>query len=294
MMRLVHLANAEGLAIRAQVFPRPVGILFGLDLSLHPFRFRPSYAAIEALPFAERVAAMRDPGLRARLLAESPAHGNPLFVQLTSVIDELAPLGDPPDYAPSAEATIGARAARLGVTPAALAYDLLLEREGRMILLLPASNYVANSLDSLAGLLADDATLIGLGDGGAHYGMICDASYPTFLLAHWTRDRAAGSRLKLPWAIKALSRDNALAVGLCDRGLLRAGYKADINVIDYDRLALRAPFGKSDLPAGGKRLHQTAEGYVATLVGGAVTYRDGRSTGALPGALVRGARSDPG
>lgn len=293
LMALVDQANREGLQIKAQVSPRPVGIMIGLEMSLHPFRFRPSYAAIENLPLKERVAAMRDPGLRARLLAEAPQHGNPLLVALTSYIDELTPLGDPPNYEPRACDSVAARAARLGVTAAEHAYDLLLEQEGAMTLLLPASNYVGNSLDSMSALMTHDNTVLGLGDGGAHYGMICDASYPTFLLSYWTRDRHLGPRLPLPWAVKALSRDTAMAVGLCDRGLLAPGYKGDLNVIDYDRLALLAPVGTRDLPAGGRRLSQTAVGYVATVVNGQITYRDGKATGVLPGGLVRGARADP-
>ncbi len=293
LLRLVADANRTGVEIKAQVYPRPIGILFGLELSLHPFRFRPSYAAIAELPLADRAAAMRDPAMRARLLAERPEHPNPIFTTLTALIDELTPLGDPPNYEPSPEDSVAARARRRGVTPAEEAYDLLLEQDGRMTLLLPKSNYVGHNLDSLAALLTGADVVIGLGDGGAHYGMICDASYPTFLLSYWTRDRATGVRLSLPWAVKALSRDTALAVGLADRGLLRPGYKADLNVIDYDRLALGAPFGVRDLPAGGRRLYQRAAGYVATVVGGVVTYRDGESTGALPGRLVRGAQAEP-
>lgn len=280
-------ASADGLPIRGQVFPRPVGVLLGLDLSFHPFRFNPSYLAIEHLPLAERVAAMRDPAMRAKLLAEEPEHSNEIFLYFASQIETLYPLGNPPNYEPEPSHRVGEQAKRLGISAKELVYDLLLEDEGRSTLFLPAANFLGDSLEPVRELLEHPDTLIGLGDGGAHYGMICDSSYPTSLLAYWTRDRERGPKLPLPWAINALTRRNALAIGLEDRGLIAPGMKADLNVIDYERLQLKAPSVTYDLPAGGRRLAQKADGYDLTMVSGEVTYRKGEATDALPGRLVR-------
>lgn len=282
----------EGWPLRAQVFPRPLGVLFGLDLSFHPFRFRPSYREVEALPLAERARAMRDPGLRARLLGEAPVHSNPFFLRISAMIDTLCQLGDPPNYEPGPEATMKSRAEALGVTPQELAYDLLTAGDGDEILLWPAANFVGHTLDPIRDLLVRDDTIVALGDGGAHYGMICDSSYTTTMLAYWTRDRREG-RIDLPRAVRALSRDPAQAIGLADRGRIAPGCKADLNVIDYDRLQLQRPFMRRDLPAGGRRLHQKATGYAATIVSGVPIVREGEPTGARPGRLIRGARAAP-
>jgi N-acyl-D-aspartate/D-glutamate deacylase len=168
-------------------------------------------------------------------------------------------------------------------------YDLLLEQGGRAILLAAAQNYADGSLNASLTMMRSEATIFGLGDGGAHYGMICDASLPTYLLSHWTRDRSRGAKMPLPWMVEQLTGRIARAIGLEDRGVLGVGRKADINVIDYDRLRLRSPMVMLDLPAGGRRIVQPAEGYVATIVSGRVTYRDGASTGQLPGRLLRAA-----
>jgi N-acyl-D-amino-acid deacylase len=285
---LLSQATAEGVPIKAQVFPRGVGVMLGLDLSFHPFRFNPSYRAIENLPLGDRVAAMRDPQLKARLLAESPEHENPIHVWFASQDVDMYPLGDPPDYEPSPDDKVGARAARAGISPREFIYDLMLESDGKAIFLLPAANFVGNTLEPVRAMIEHPDALIALGDGGAHYGMICDSSFPTTLLAYWTRDRAKGPRMALPRAVNALTRANALAVGLTDRGLIAPGMKADINVIDYDRLTLHPPHVVADLPAGGKRMIQDADGYAVTIVSGVVTYRAGVPTGALPGRLVRG------
>jgi N-acyl-D-amino-acid deacylase len=290
MIRELDMARRDGVPMTAQVCARPLGFLFGLDLSFHPFRFRPSYAAIEHLPLAERAAAMRDPDLRARLLAEHPVHSNPSFVRMTNSIGTLCALGDPPNYEPGPEETLAVRAAALGITPAELAYDLLIANDGRDLLLWPAANYVNHSLDEVRPLLDREGTLIALGDGGAHYGMICDSSYTTSLLTYWVRDRKRGGLIDLPSAVRCLTSDTANAVGLGDRGRIARGMKADINVIDHDKLILHKPFVRRDLPAGGKRLHQSATGYRATIVAGTPIAIDGAPTGARPGRLIRGAR----
>jgi N-acyl-D-amino-acid deacylase len=287
-LELLSKATAEGVPIKAQVFPRGVGVMLGLDLSFHPFRYNPSYRAIAQLPLAERVAAMRDPDMRARLLAETPEHENPIHVWFASQDSDLYPLGDPPNYEPSPEDTVGARAARSGITARELAYQIMMESDGKAIFLLPAANFVGGTLEPVRQMIEHPDALLALGDGGAHYGMICDSSFPTTLLAYWTRDRSKGPRLTLPRAVNALTRANAEAVGLTDRGLIAAGMKADINVIDYDRLQLHPPRVVADLPAGGKRMIQEADGYAVTIVSGVVTYREGVPTGALPGRLVRG------
>lgn len=292
MLELLAKANADGLPIRAQVFPRPIGMLFGLELSFHPFRFHPSFAEIENRPLAEKVAALRDPAFRARLLSEQPVTDNKLYMALATDVGDLYPMGDPPNYEPDPSDRIGARAEREGVSAASLALDALLAQDGRGVLMLPSSNYVDGTLEPVRRMITHPNTIVALGDGGAHYSLICDSSYPTFLLSYWTRDRAHG-RLPLPWAVRQLSHEPAKAVGLNDRGRLAPGYKADVNVIDIGKLALHAPRIRYDLPAGGRRLSQAATGYDATIVSGVVTYRDGQGTGALPGRLIRGAKAAP-
>jgi N-acyl-D-aspartate/D-glutamate deacylase len=286
-------ATADGLPMRAQVAPRPIGMLYGLDLSFHPFSLHPGFRSLADLPLAQKVKALRDPALRARLLSESPEDGNPVFVQTVKAFRFAYPMGDPPNYEPDLADRIDNKAAALGITPEEYAYDLLLEREGKAILYQPGANYRDGNLDAVHRMLTHPDTIVGLADGGAHYGMICDASFPTFFLERWTREAAGRQRIPLGEAVAALTSRPADAIGLGDRGRLVAGAKADINIIDLERLRLRAPSVVADLPSGGKRLRQGAEGYVATIKSGVVTYRDGTHSGALPGRLVRGARSLP-
>jgi len=293
MLAMLRDYNRDAkIPIRAQVFPRPIGMLFGLELSFHPFRFHPSFQPLADLPLAEKVAALRDPDLRARLFAETPVTDNPLYMMLASDMADLYPMGDPPNYEPPAETRLGAQAEREGRNVAELALDALLERDGRGLLMMPSSNYVDGNLDMVRLMIADPNTIIALGDGGAHYSLICDSSFPTFMLTHWVRDRAEG-RLPLAWAVRQLSHEPARTVGLDDRGLLKPGYKADLNVIDPETLELPAPTIVYDLPAGGRRLVQHARGYDLTMVSGTITYRDGEATGTLPGRLVRGAQGAP-
>jgi len=271
-----------------QVLTRPTGIMLGFEISQNPFVGRPSWSEVEALPFPERMKRLVEPEFRARLVAET-VQDETLSRRVTKW-ERIFPLGDPPDYEPPAETSIAAMAAQQGRKPAEVAYDLLLENGGKSILYRPLSNYTYGTLDTVHDMMCHPNTLIGLGDGGAHVGILCDASAITYMLTHWTRDRSRGARLPLSWAIKRLTSDNARAIGLNDRGVLRCGAKADINVIDYDRLNLHAPEVVYDLPAGGRRIIQRIDGYVATLVSGKIVMRDGRPTGALPGRLVRGSQ----
>ncbi|WP_309141056.1 amidohydrolase family protein [Novosphingobium sp. G106] len=295
-LRGMEEANARGVVIRGQVLPRPTGALLGLELSFHPFYFYPSYQAIADLPIAERVAAMRNPELRAKILSEEAGkHSNDFFNFIITEKDMLFVLGDPPNYNPLPEESLGAIARSQGRDVMEVIYDVLLQRDGHEIIYRPLGNLQNEPRFESAGrdLLRHEHTIIGLGDGGAHYGMICDAAFTTYLLTYWLNDATPAYRLPLAEAIKILTHEPAVAVGLCDRGQLKTGYKADINVIDLARLKLHAPRPAYDLPAGGRRLTQKADGYVATIVSGEVTYRNGEWTGALAGRLQRYAREVP-
>lgn len=283
-------AREDGLPMRAQVAPRPVGMLYGLDLSFHPFSLHPSFRPLLDKPLAEKVAAMRDPAFKARLLSERPEDSNPVSLATVKAFRFAYPMGAVPDYEPDPAERIDHRAAALGLSPEEYAYDLLLEQEGRAILYQPGANYRDGNFDAVREMLSHSGTVVGLADGGAHYGMICDASFPTFYLKRWVADAAADERIPIERAIAALTSEPADMIGLGDRGRLIPGAKADINIIDMDALHLHAPTVVKDLPAGGRRLRQGADGYVATIVSGVVTYREGAPTGALPGRLVRGAR----
>lgn len=288
LMSQIDEANAEGLRITAQVRSRPTSVLLGLELSQNPFMGRPSYKRIAPLPFLERLALLRQPEFRARILAETFEGSR--GARRVERWDRMYPLGDSPDYEPKAESSIAAQAAREGRSPEEVAYDLLIEGDGKGILYLPVTNYAEGNLDVVREMISAPNSLIGLGDGGAHVGIMCDATATSYLLTHWTRDRGRGSLFPVSWAIKRLAADNAAAIGLDDRGLLRVGMKADINILDYNNMRLRRPEVVYDLPAGGKRLIQRTEGIDATIVSGAVVYRHGEATGALPGRLIRGAR----
>jgi N-acyl-D-aspartate/D-glutamate deacylase len=208
--------------------------------------------------------------------------------------ERIFAMQDPPDYEPAPEVSVAAMARERGITPAECAYDLMLEDDGRALLYTPFANYVDGSLDTLREMLLSEHSVPGLGDGGAHVGLICDGSFPTTLVTHWARDRTRGERLPLEWLVRQQTRLTAELVGFCDRGLIAPGMKADLNLIDWDALQVHAPEVLHDLPAGGRRLVQRASGYVATLVSGEVTHENGEATGALPGQLVRGAQPAPG
>lgn len=283
-------ANDDGLEMRAQVAGRPVGLLLGLALTLNPFIAHTAYKEIADKSFEERLAALRDPWFRAKLLAETPRADHPFVKSVLRGFGAMFELGDPPNYEPLPEHSVAARAAARGVSPEEYALDVITAGDGRGALYLTFLNYADGSLDPSFEMMNHPNTVLGLSDGGAHLGTICDGSFPTSNLIHWTRDRTRGPKMKLETMIAKQTRATAEAVGLLDRGLLKPGYKADINVIDYDNLRLHAPTILYDLPSGGRRLMQYADGYTATIVSGRPVYRDGQPTGALPGRLVRGAR----
>jgi N-acyl-D-aspartate/D-glutamate deacylase len=282
LLALSNQAAADGLVIRPVFPPRPIGILLGLLGSQNPFSGCASYKEIAHLAPAARAAAMREPARRAAILGEDRISGSnfPLTTRLSWA--RMFAFGTPPDYAPPRESSIEAEAARRGMAPEALAYDLLVENDGSNFIFAPLTNFADYTLDASAELLRHPNTIIGLSDGGAHVGFISDGSFPTFVLAHWSRHGFAMEEL-----VRRQTSDTARAMGLRDRGVLRPGLLADINLIAEAELALPAPRMVHDLPSGGRRLLQPARGYRATLKRGVVTYRDGVATGALPGRLLR-------
>jgi N-acyl-D-aspartate/D-glutamate deacylase len=287
-------ARRDGLAITGQVATRAVGLLFGLQCSLHPFMANPVFAEISELGVADQARAMADPSFKTRLLAATDqGKVRKLGGGLIAAFAHMYELDDPPDYEPDPARSVHACAEREGRAVDEYVYDRLLADEGRTLLYLPTLNFLGGTLDAVGEMLDHPFTVPGLGDGGAHVGMISDGSFPTTLLTMWGRDRDHG-RLEVPFLVQRQCRDTARTVGLHDRGVLAAGFRADLNVIDFDRLAARRPEVRFDLPAGGRRLLQRADGYRHTIVAGVETYRDGESTGALPGHLVRGAQPAPG
>jgi len=288
LLARLEAAVDEGLPMKAQVCGRPVGLLLGLELTLNPFSFHPSFAALSGKTLAERVAALSDPDFRRRLLAEEAVWASPFARDTFGNWSAMYPLRTGFDYEPTPDQSLTAEAARRGVSPLEAALDVMLENEGRGMIYLPFLNYADGSLDPSFEMMGHRDTAPGLSDGGAHVGMICDGSFPTSNLTHWTRDRARGPRFALETVVKMQTSTSAALAGLADRGRIAVGLRGDLNLIDYDRLSLDLPTVSHDLPAGGRRLTQTARGYRATLVAGQVTYRDGAPTGALPGRLVRG------
>ncbi len=280
-------ASQQGMAIMGQVAPRPIGIILGLSATMNPILLHPSYAAIAKLPLDERVERLADPAMKAKLLSESPSGTYERLKHFIGNFDRIWLMTDPPDYEPRPEDSIAARARAEGREPLEYVYDLLLRDGGKQLFFTPFANYAEFNLDCCYDMILNEHCVMGLGDGGAHVGTICDGSFPTYLLAHWGRDRNRGARIPLETLVKRQTHDTASAVGLTDRGVLAPGKKADINVIDFANLRVRAPTMVRDLPAGGARLMQKADGYVATIVAGEVTYRSGEPTEALPGRLVR-------
>ena len=284
-------ANAAGAQLAPQVGSRPTMLLIGHQ-TFHPFTYKPTYQALAELPLPERVAKLRDPEIKRRILGEKSSMQDPRIAVVVSMIEngmsKIFPLGDPPNYEPAPEASIAAEAARTGRDPHEVLYDRMLELDGRQLLMLAILSYSDGDLEALREMLEHPASAFGLGDGGAHCGAICDASMTTFLLTHWARDRSRGPKLPIEWVVRKMTRDTAWLYGLRDRGVVAPGMKADLNVIDWDRLELALPELVHDLPAGARRLVQRAHGYEATLVSGIVTLREGEHTGALPGRVIRG------
>ena len=292
---LKHIEDASdaGLPIKAQVAPRPIGVLLGLQGTINPFITHAAFQAIKDKPLAEKVKAMKDPAFRAAILAESAERekAHPLARGIMA-FERMFPLGNPPNYEPPKETSVASVAARSNRSAAEIAYDLLLEDEGRAFLFSPFANYADYNLDCCGEMIAHKDCVMGLGDGGAHVGIISDASFATYLLQHWGRDRATG-KFDLGYLVKRQTLDTARAVGLLDRGVIAPGMKADLNIIDMNALEVKSPDMAYDLPAGGKRLLQGANGYDATIVSGQVIYRRGKPTGALPGKLIRGPQAAP-
>ncbi len=290
MLSLLEASNDKpGVNIKAQLLPRPVGMMLGLTASAHPMCMTPTYLAMKDLPLEERLAEMRKPEVRAAMTTEEPLNPTNPLDGFTRRYDKVFLAGNRINYEPPASRSIAEIAKAEGRSPEDVVYDELLKEDGHRLLLLAIGNYEEGSLDWCEPMLASDDVVLGLGDGGAHYGMICDASFTTFALTHWTRDREQG-RLSIEDMVHRLTRQPAQLIGLEDRGLLQPGYRANINLIDYAKLDLHNPRVVADLPAGGKRLHQLADGYVATYVGGKAIVRNGKPTNERPGQLIRGAQ----
>ena len=284
--------HKDNVPLYGAVAGRPAGILMAWLGSTHPFMSHPLWHQIAPLPWPEKLARLRDPAVRSQLTDMSAlmnsAHYDTRTAYLTQSFHKMYALGAEPDYEPPQESSIASIAQRDGRTPLEVAYDMLMDLDGKGIVYFPSFNYAYNDLSQLHTELQHPRTMISLADGGAHCGYICDVSMPTYMLTHWARDRSRGPTLPLELMVQRQTRDTARIYGLEDRGLLKPGYLADINIIDFDRLRIPPPYVAFDLPAGGRRLVQTAEGYRATLKAGETIMENGERTGALPGKLMRG------
>jgi N-acyl-D-amino-acid deacylase len=293
-LEFVKQANAEGAHLVPHVGARPVNVLMNFNGTVHPFFMHQNFAPLAELGPQERLERLRDPELRAAMLAEpTPGIGHPVADRMASDFELMFELGEDPNYEPRPEESIAAKAAAAGVSPQEYAYDALLKRDGNAMLYFPLMGYGRGDLERQVTMLEDENSVISLADTGAHCGVLSDASIPTYLLTHLVRDRQRGKRFQLEQAVKMHTQETARCVGLDDRGTLEVGMKADINIIDYENLHLCAPRVTYDLPAGGRRMFQTAEGYRYTIVSGEVVMRDGEATAARPGTLIRGAQSAP-
>jgi N-acyl-D-aspartate/D-glutamate deacylase len=295
LMAAVHAARAAGVRLTPQIAGRPIGVMLGIGTALNPFSVRPSYRALNGLPIPRQLERLRDPALRQKILAETPSAEEvgrlAQFRQaITTRWDKFFILSDPPDYEPGEEMSVASIAAREGRRPDEVAYDYLTGAENRF-LFFPVVNYVAGDHGPIREMLTDPATLLGLSDGGAHCASIVDAGVPSFMLSHWGRDRRRGPRLPLELLVKRQTSETADFFALPDRGRLAPGLRADINIIDFERLRLHKPELVNDLPAGGRRFVQRVDGYEATLVAGTPIFERGEHTGAMPGRLVRAGRN---
>lgn len=285
-LRRIEESHQAGLDIRGQVLSRPVGMLMGLPASMHSFAYRPGFRALADLPAEERLQRLRRDDVKRQVLAESSVSPHVFVSIFEKRFDLMFPLGNPIEYMPARDTSVAARAAREGRDPQEWLYDYFVDGDGSNLVYIPATNFS----DSIPELLRHPYTVPALGDGGAHVGSICDTSANLYLLTKWVKERAA---LTLEEAIHALTRKAAELYSLFDRGLLAAGHVADINIIDFDALRLHTPHIVHDLPAGGKRFLQAADGLCATFKSGELIFENGRATGALPGKLLRGARPAP-
>ena len=289
VLRRTDLARQGGMDIKAQVACRGIGMIHGLECSMHPFFLTPTYQSVAHLPLSERVRELRNPLMRERILIEAAVPvDNRRLDSITQHFHKYFPIYERANYEPLPEESIAGIAAKQGQAPAQVAYDMMLRDEGRQKFYFPLYNYTENSLDVVREMMTHPAALFGLGDAGAHCGYICDASYPTYLIKHWARDRTRGPKLPIEFLVHAQTQRNAKALGMLDRGALLPGMKADLNIIDYQQLDLSTPQVINDLPAGGRRLIQKSRGYLATFVSGKIVMQDGEATGELPGQLVRG------
>jgi N-acyl-D-aspartate/D-glutamate deacylase len=286
---------AEGGHLTPQVAQRPAGLLLGFESTIHPLIAHPGYQAIAGLPRAERLEKLADPAVRAQILESQPDYGSlpgPAMLIMQG-FHMMFPLGDPPDYEPGPEKSIAAIAKREGREPLELLYDVMMENEGRGIVYMPLLGYANGDLEPIREMMLHPQSVFSLSDGGAHCGLICDASVPTFLLTHWVRDRSRGDRIPIEQVVEQQTRRTAAFYGMEDRGVIAPGMKADLNVIDFEALHIHAPEMVYDLPAEGRRLIQKVDGYRYTVCSGEIIYEDGEPTGALPGKLVRGPQPAP-
>ncbi|MBO6627432.1 MAG: amidohydrolase family protein [Alphaproteobacteria bacterium] len=290
----IEAAAQKGLPMRGQVPPRATGVLLGLTSTLNPFILHKTYREISHLPTDVQVKELKDPAFRARLLAEEPDYpANQIITMLCTGYHKMFELGDTPNYEPDPNDSAQSVGEKTGRHPREILLDWMLKRNGEALLYFPLMNYLAGSLDDVHTMMTHPNIAFGLGDGGAHVGIICDASFPTTILTHWGRDRTRGPKLPLAWLINRLTKANAEVVGLMDRGVVAPGMKADLNIIRFDDLRLHAPEIVHDLPAGGKRLIQKADGYTATIISGEIAFEEGKPTGKLNGKLIRGAQTRP-
>ena len=284
----IEEAQGEGINMYGQVPPRATGINMGLTATLNPFTFYPSFYELSKQSLEEKVAAMKDPAFKEKLLSEDPVSiGNPLVDEITQSFNKMFRLGEPANYEPEPDASFEAIAKKQNISPQEVAYDCLLEKEGKALIYHPLFNYLPGNLDYVERMLNHPYSISGLGDAGAHCGAISDASFPTTLIQHWGRDRKRGKKIPLEKLISMQTLETSRLLGITDRGVLKEGYKADINVIDFENLTLHEPEVLHDLPAGGRRLVQRASGYEYTIVSGQIAFKDGESTGALNGRLIR-------
>jgi N-acyl-D-aspartate/D-glutamate deacylase len=295
LLAAVDEDRAAGGTLTPQVAQRPAGVLFSLESTGHPFILHPAYQQVALLPPAERVAALRDPGLRAEILNNPPdLTGFPeVFTRSLTAWANMFPLGDPIDYEPAPDKSVQAQAQAKGCSPEEFAYDTMMERDGKGMLYLPLLGYSGGDFEALREMMLHPHAVFGLSDGGAHCGLICDASMPSYLLTHWARDRQRGQRIPIEQLVHNQTSRTANFYGLCDRGMIAPGMKADINLIDFDALTIHPPEMVYDLPAQAKRLVQRVDGYRMTICNGEPIFENGVETGARPGKLVRGPQAAP-